>query len=211
MSGRTEYSFVEVVMQTYEPGDRVWSSVLEDYNLIDADLQDVTEEIPEVIAAKAENKSREAAALSEGNMTWLINSKAYEADLIVTQPFTVWEFNCFGQNFAEGTSSGIEHEIQQMDLNYVFKAYLEELKQIGQQLIKADRKHPRNNLRPVGYDYKFVRFVTLWSYRSYEDTYTHEWDSEWALEGFVEPDLIGKLLSLYPTQDSSTVLKELIG
>lgn len=187
MSGRDEYSFVEVVMQTYEPGEVAWSDYLNSgWVLFEGHFVDFTEDVEEVRQAKAENAGSKMIAESAGKSTYSVNSKAFEADLLVTQPFTVWQFNCFGQGFTEGTASGIEHEMQQMDAEYVFKAYLEELKKIGQQLIQEDYIHwnPARGKQP---DYKTVRFVTLWSYRSWEDSYNHEWDSEWTLEGLVDP------------------------
>lgn len=184
---REEYSFVEVVIQTYEPGDREFSDYLNaEWSMFTADLSEVTEEIQEVVEAKRENDANELMALSAGKKSWVINSKGREQDLLVTQPFKAFQFNCFGQGWTEGTASGIEHEMQQMYAEYVFKDSVEELTKIGQQLV--DENKAKFHMNTVNWpDYKTVRFVTLWAYQSFEDTYTHEFDSEWYLVGLVKP------------------------
>lgn len=71
----------------------------------------------------------------------------------------------------------------------IFGDCLEELKEMGQAIL-ADKKamgHPKAK--------NVVRFVTLWSWRSYEDTYNHEWDSEWELLGLVEPKKVHLMLN----------------
>lgn len=186
--GREEYSFVEIVIQTYEPGDVAWSSYLNEHSeLFDADLDEVTEQIPEVIAAQQENNANELVALAAGKRSWLVNSKAYEADLRVLKPFKAYGFRCFGQGFLEGTASGIDHEIQQMDAEYVFQSFLPELDKIGQQVIESAKVKMQGLRAEYQPDYKTVRFVTLWSYTSWQDSYSKEFDSSWELIGVVTP------------------------
>lgn len=193
--GREEYSFVEIIIQIYEPGEVAWSNFIND-SYINVDITEVTEEIPEVIQARAENDANELMAMSSGKRTWLINSMAYEADLRVLKPFKAYQFSCFGQGFLEGTASGIEHEIQQMGVEYVFQSFLPDIDKIGQQLIEVTRLKFQSLRAEYQPDYKTVRFVTLWSYTSWQDSYSHEWDSEWALIGLVVPEISNVAIAL---------------
>lgn len=64
---------------------------------------------------------------------------------------------------------------------------MNELKILGQGLLedKKAMNHPNK-------DSKIVRFVTLWSYNSWQDSYNKEFDSEWYLLGLVNPRQIAK-------------------
>lgn len=179
LNDRKEYSFVQVTMYYYQPGDKEYYNFLaNDCYLFDVNLGDVTQFSQEVLAAQAQNKKAEAEALKQNRNNWIINPKGEQPECIVTAPFQAFDFDCFGQTFGMSYSSGLEYEIEAAGKEYVFKGWIEQLTQIGFKLLEG-----------IETQEKCMKFVTLWSYFSWRDSYYNEWDSEWELLGLVTPSL----------------------
>ena len=142
-----EFSFVEVLMISYHPGDKEYQKFFE----------------------KAYTSS-------------------HEPDLLFVKSITAFQFHYFGQSLDRNYSSGIAWEVQSMDADFVFGDWLDELKKIGQSILsdKKEMGHPQAS--------NTIRFVTLWSYSTFKDSYSGEFDSEWELVGLVEPKKVALML-----------------
>lgn len=185
LDDHAEISFVEVVVRFHEPGDKLYWEHFDDQELLTfvIGLDEYGEDIQEVIEAREKNEQIEKEAKVQGRNSWLTDPKGWDPDFLVTQPFTSFEFRCFGQNFDCAYSSGLEFEIHSMDKDHVFSDWHKDLENTAREL---QEKFKSRRMRK-DWDGKTVRFVTLWSYHSWEDSYNHEWDSEWELLGLVTP------------------------
>jgi hypothetical protein len=185
-----EISFVEVIMVHYEPEDKEYQAYFEnEVHCFLGNWEECSEEIQEVVVARKQKEENEEQARKEGRSVWgRCSVLAYAPDTLIIQPLTTFRFNFFGQNFDRNYAGGLEWEVREMDYDYIFKDNLEELKEMGMKIL-ADKKamgHPKAN--------NLVRFVTLWSWRSYQHSYYNEWDSEWELLGLVDPKKVHLML-----------------
>jgi hypothetical protein len=185
-----EISLVEVLMVKYQAGNKEYSSYLEnELQLFDVFYEQVTEEIPEVMAAIKEKEAAEAAMEVSAGGDWIVGlsypSLADKPDLIFTDTCTGFSFRFFGQTFDRHYSGGLEWECNAMDTDFVFgtgygDGWLNELRTIGEQIIAGKQGQGRD------IDGTVVRFVTAWEYHSWQDSYNKEFDSEWNLLGEVD-------------------------
>src|SRR5690606_32151987 len=137
------------------------------------------QDIQEVIEARTANEKAEEEAKAKGMRAWLVDSLGRDPDFLIKKPFVAFSFRCFGQNFDPEHSSGLDYEIRAMDTDYVFKGYQDQLEKIARDLQERYKVRRLRN----DFDEKVVRFVTLWNYRAWQDSYHKEWDSEWELLG----------------------------
>jgi hypothetical protein len=167
---KAEISFVEVVCHFYEPGDKEFKDFFEtELELFDINIDEYGKNIIEVVEAKSRDKG--------------FDLKGYEPDFLITKSFVGFKFSYFGQNFDACYSSGLAYEEHNMGPSYVFKNYKDELEEMARNLFdKFKIRKLQDN-----WNGNVVRFVTLWSYLSWQDSYYKEWDSEWELLGLVEP------------------------
>lgn len=162
-----EYCLVEVNMRKFEPGDKWYQGWFE------MEIDFATESWEE--ATKEFEK--------KDSWPWVV----YDVEII--KPITTFNFSFMGQHAGDfGYANGLEWEVANIGTAEVFEGWEKDLEEIGSSIIQNYEKRGRDFGR------KFVRFITLWTYDGYQDSYNGEFDSEWDLVGVVDPADIFKML-----------------
>lgn len=181
-----EFSFVEVVVRFFEPGNKECKDLFDELELFDLNLDEYGEDIQEVVEAKAQTRKNREEAEKSGKGWWdvLSGGHDWEEDFLVSKPFCGFEFRCFSQNFDPYYSSGLASEIESVGTDWVFKGWKDELEKMAHGLVEDSKM--KFDLIP-SLNGRTVRFITLWKYMAWQDSYNKEWDSEYELLGLVTP------------------------
>lgn len=114
-------------------------------------------------------------------------------DVIVTQDFYGFVFTFVGESFDDIYAGGLHWEYGEGLQGETFSDWEADLIKYAEVKFE-DYKKKQELLRNPNYDVNFVRFVTAWEWTSYEDSYNHEFESEWNLLGLVNLDDITKIV-----------------
>lgn len=115
-----------------------------------------------------------------------------DGNLVATENFVAFSFRCIGQNLDRSYSSGVEYEWFEIGTEEVFSHFINDLIEIGESIL-ADKDSQGLDLQQF-FDGRVVRFITVWNYESWRDSYYKEWDSECYLVGLLDTSKLESIL-----------------
>lgn len=169
----SEVSLVEVVMFKFKKDDKEDAYFLDnEFDLSYPHWEDCVNDIPE---------DKQEANPFDRN------------DIIFTQDCYCFAFRFFGQTFDYSYASGLDFEFTEGYLGEMFEGWEEDFIKYGEQLIGLQQEKQKDLLERDA-NYKMTRFITVWEYTAFQDSYSGEFEAEWDLLGLLEMHKIRDLL-----------------
>ena len=169
-NANVEISFVEISIFFFKKGSLGYSALLDDLDYSYPQWEDCVEDINE-------NE---------------IKSPFKDNDIVFIQDCCGFNFTFIGQNFDSSYHSGAHWEYCEGYQEEFFEGAIEDLIKWGELRLKEHNE--KMKFMQNRYETNFVRFITAWEWTSYEDSYYHEFKTDWNLLGLVDLDNIKKVI-----------------